>query len=119
MNMNGGHGAIGQPLEGLSNGNNIISGPNRGNGAFYNSNVRTLRSWTPPPNGVVEWEGTDKEMTTLYKTLPKELSEHLMRMFPPDVLNNLNEIYLQLGQVPECIVSNMNEGGRKERSTCG
>ena len=105
----------GQPLQGLLNGNNNNNNNNRNSNR---DNRIILRTWTQPPNGVTQWAGTNEEMKKLFDTLPKELSEHLIQMFPPDVLVNLTEIYLQLGQIPECVVSNKDKGGRSERRKC-
>lgn len=117
--MNGEHGTVGNdPLQGfLTENNNGV--PNDAHGIFgHKSNRRrVLRTWEQPEKGVTEWEGTNDEMKTLFNTLPKELSEHLIKMFPPDILVNLNEIYLQLGQIPECIITNKDNGGRSERIT--
>jgi stage III sporulation protein SpoIIIAA len=60
--------------------------------------------------GVKERDGTIKEMEILFATLPVELSQHIQTLFPPDKLIQLNEIYLQLGQYPECIFTE--EDGR-------
>ena len=87
------------------------------NNDFGNKSI--LRTWSLPPNGVTQWEGTNEEMKILFDTLPQELSEHLIQMFPPEILVNVNEIYLQLGQIPECIVSNQENGGKLERSKLG
>ena len=87
-------------------------GPNDSSG----TSKKIIRTWIAPPKGVTEWEGTSEEMKILFETLPKELSDHLIQMFPKDVLINLNEIYLQLGQIPECVVVNKKNGGRSERS---
>eukprot|EP00534_Pseudo-nitzschia_fraudulenta_P004469 CAMPEP_0201133968 /NCGR_PEP_ID=MMETSP0850-20130426/50262_1 /ASSEMBLY_ACC=CAM_ASM_000622 /TAXON_ID=183588 /ORGANISM="Pseudo-nitzschia fraudulenta, Strain WWA7" /LENGTH=450 /DNA_ID=CAMNT_0047404737 /DNA_START=40 /DNA_END=1392 /DNA_ORIENTATION=+ len=86
-------------------------GPNDSSG----TSNKIIRTWIAPPKGVTEWEGTSEEMKILFETLPKELSDHLIQMFPKDVLINLNEIYLQLGQIPECVVVNKKNGGRSER----
>jgi len=111
--MNGEYGAFGgEPLQGFNNG-----GANGSNGNFIGngSNIRVLRTWELPPNGITQWEGTNEEMRTLFDTLPQELSAHLIQMFPPDILVNLNEIYLQLGQIPECVVTNDENDGKTER----
>jgi len=42
------------------------------------------------------------EMKVLFDHLPKELSEYLQHKYANRLLD-LNEIYLQLGQMPECI----------------
>ena len=81
-----------------------------------NGNEMELRTWELPPNGVRQWEGTNEELRILFDMIPKELSEHLCEMFPPEILINLNEIYLQLGQIPECIVANQENDGKSERS---
>ena len=116
--MNGGFGAFGaEPLQGFNNG-----GANGSNGSFCvgsGSNKRVLRTWELPPNGITQWEGTNEEMKTLFDTLPQELSAHLIQMFPPDILVNLNEIYLQLGQIPECVVTNDENDGKTERGKFG
>ena len=117
MNMNGEYGAFGgEPLQGFNNG-----GANGSNGNFIGngSNIRVLRTWELPPNGITQWEGTNEEMRTLFDTLPQELSAHLIQMFPPDILVNLNEIYLQLGQIPECVVTNDENDGKTERGKLG
>mmetsp|Transcript_3350 Transcript_3350/g.8936 ORF Transcript_3350/g.8936 Transcript_3350/m.8936 type:complete len:440 (-) Transcript_3350:230-1549(-) len=80
-----------------------------------NNNRRILRTWTLPANGVTEWEGTPDEMRKLFETLPDELSNHLMEKFPAHFLMNLNEIYLQLGQIPECVVCNKQNDDKLER----
>ena len=84
-----------------------------------NSKKRILRTWTEPVGGITEREGTDDEMNKLFETLPKELSEHLIQMFSRDVLANLTEIYLQLGQIPECVIAEKDSDGRSssKRST--
>ena len=89
---------------------------NMNNNMNMNMNMTILRTWAQPPDGVTQCEGTDEEMRKLFDALPKELSDHLIQMFPPDILVNLNEIYLQLGQIPECVVANKDNGGRTERS---
>lgn len=73
-------------------------------------NVQILRTWEKPANGITERDGTIEEMNILFARLPSELSSHLQRIFPPDVLINLNEIYMQRGQVPECIFSSVEDG---------
>ena len=114
--MNGG-----APLQGFMNGaSNVNSGPNNATNGFATNGKHTvLRTWTQPPNGVTEWEGTNEEMKILFDTLPQGLSEHLIQMFPREILINLNEIYLQLGQIPECVVANHENGGKSERSKFG
>jgi len=82
-------------------------------------NEIVLRTWIVPPNGVTQWEGTNEEMRILFDTLPPALSEHLIQMFPPEILVNLNEIYLQRGQIPSCIVSNQDNGEKSERGKFG
>lgn len=100
MNMHGGHNNNGDPCPTYAYGNTY--------------NQRILRTWTP--SGVTEWEGSREEMNILFKKLPQGLSDHLIQMFPPDILINLSEIYLQLGQIPECVVANPDNGGKSERS---
>lgn len=80
-----------------------------------NPNAKVLRTWTLPPNGVTQRDGTNEEMQLLFQTLPQELSEHLRKLFPPNVLINLTEIYLQIGHIPECTFANEENGGRSER----
>ena len=48
-----------------------------------------LRTWNVPPNGVTQRDGTKNEMALLFQTLPRELSDHLIQVFPPNVLMNL------------------------------
>lgn len=92
---------------------NSKDGPHDVNGGSCNKIV--LRTWILPPNGVTQYDGTNEEMKILFDTLPQGLSEHLIQMFPPEILVNVNEIYLQLGQIPECVVSNQENGGKSER----
>jgi stage III sporulation protein SpoIIIAA len=72
--------------------------------------ARKVFSWALPPGGVKEHEGTRDEMKKLLETLPVELSQHIQQLFPPEKLIQLNEIYLQRGQYPECIF--MEPGGQ-------
>ncbi len=110
---------VGAPPQGSFTGNNSSCPKNWNNNSGSSGNEITLRTWALPPNGVREWEGTNEEMKILFDTLPQALSEHLIEMFPREVLINLNEIYLQLGQIPECIVASPENGGRSERSKFG
>jgi stage III sporulation protein SpoIIIAA len=64
---------------------------------------KVMCTWALPPGGVKERDGTQMEMKLLFDALPIELSQHIQTLFPPEKLMNLNEIYLQLGQYPECI----------------
>ena len=59
--------------------------------------------WAIPEGGVRERDGTDGEMEILFHKLPNELSDHIRKLFSVEKLLSLNEIYLQLGQFPECI----------------
>lgn len=61
-----------------------------------------VRQWKLPKSGVREAEGTLREMEILFKTLPAELSSYLHQQHGQRLID-LNEIYLQLGQIPECI----------------
>lgn len=61
---------------------------------------RMIRRWKPP--GVRQAEGTRREMQILLGALPKELSCYLEQHHGQRLMH-LNEIYLQLGQIPECI----------------
>ena len=76
-----------------------------------NNATKVLCTWEAP--GVKEREGTTQEMSLLFETLPQELSQHIVTMFPPERLLQLNEIYLQLGQHPECIFTE--DDGTKSR----
>ena len=73
------------------------------------STGRVLRVWNPPPGGVRPADGTELEMQQLFDMLPKELSEHLRHHFASRLMD-LNEIYLQLGQIPECIFADPQTG---------
>lgn len=73
------------------------------------STSTVLRKWDVPPDGVRPADGTDAEMESLLRTLPPELSDHLRSHFAGR-LSDLNEIYLQLGQRPECIFANPTTG---------
>jgi stage III sporulation protein SpoIIIAA len=68
-----------------------------------------VKRWALPAGGVKESDGTVEEMRLLFEKLPVELSQHIQQMFGADKLLQLNEIYLQLGQRPECIFTN--DGG--------
>ena len=74
-----------------------------------NTGGRVLRVWEPPPGGVRPADRTPHEMSHLFSMLPPELSAHLRHHFA-DRLPNLNEIYLQLGQIPECIFADPQTG---------
>lgn len=76
-------------------------------------NMKVFYKWNLPDGGVRERDGTQDEMRRLFDTLPSELSVHMHKMFPPERLMQLNEIYLQLGQFPECIFAE--ENGAKSR----
>ena len=73
------------------------------------STGRVLRVWNPPRGGVRPADGTEQEMQQLFDMLPKELSEHLRHHFASRLMD-LNEIYLQLGQIPECIFADPQTG---------
>ena len=60
--------------------------------------------------GATEASGTAHEMQILFQTLPTELQDFLSRTYTSDHLMHLNEIYLQLGQVPECIFADPQTG---------
>mmetsp|Transcript_14304 Transcript_14304/g.28554 ORF Transcript_14304/g.28554 Transcript_14304/m.28554 type:complete len:381 (-) Transcript_14304:69-1211(-) len=63
---------------------------------------RILRTWPLPEGGIRPAPGTAQEIEVLLNNLPHHLSEHLQRKFAPR-LGDLSELYLQLGQIPECI----------------
>ena len=65
------------------------------------------------PGDIEIQEGTQTEINLLFEKLLIELSQHIHQLFSTDRLMQLNEVYLQLGQYPECIFA---EGdGRKTR----
>jgi len=70
---------------------------------------RVLRVWEPPLGGVRPASRTPQEMHILFEHLPPELSAHLRHHFA-DRLPHLTEIYLQLGQIPECIFADPRTG---------
>lgn len=70
--------------------------------AGTSSSCRVLQRWRVPPDGVKPADGTLAEMQALLNTLPHELSSYMTQNYG-DRLIDLNEIYLQLGQCPECI----------------
>lgn len=72
-----------------------------------------IYTWALPPGGVKEREEVEMEMKLLFDKLPQELSQHIFSMFNKDQLMQLCEIYLQLGQYPECIFSE--DDGKKIR----
>jgi len=63
-----------------------------------------IRTWNPV--GVKEREGTQAEMALLFDKLPEDLTQHIQSLYQPEQLMQLNEIYIQLGQYPECIFTN-------------
>ena len=63
---------------------------------------RVIRTWNTPPLGVRPADGTADEMDILFENLPPVISKHLQDHFS-DRLAELNELYLQMGQIPECI----------------
>ena len=63
---------------------------------------RVLRVWNPP--GVRTADGTKDEMDILYKNLPPVISDYLQHHFATR-LPDLCELYMQMGQLPECIFS--------------
>ena len=102
---------VGEPLQKIFSDTVAIST----NDVFGQSNKRVLRTWRLPAGGGTDRDGTHEEMRILFDTLPTELSDHLRKKFPPHFLFNLNEIYLQLGQIPECVVCNKENDDRLER----
>eukprot|EP00567_Pseudictyota_dubia_P014367 CAMPEP_0197444422 /NCGR_PEP_ID=MMETSP1175-20131217/9910_1 /TAXON_ID=1003142 /ORGANISM="Triceratium dubium, Strain CCMP147" /LENGTH=503 /DNA_ID=CAMNT_0042975203 /DNA_START=281 /DNA_END=1792 /DNA_ORIENTATION=+ len=66
---------------------------------------RVLRMWEKPQLGIRPADGTSQEMEVLFHHLPQALAEHLHHHFA-NRLPDLCELYLQLGQVPECIFAN-------------
>lgn len=79
------------------------------------SSKNVLSTWPLPDGGVKEADGTIAEMQMLFSKLPQELSQHIQRLFPVEKLIHLNEIYLQLGQHPECIFADPQRGGKTTR----
>ena len=63
---------------------------------------RVLRHWNASKGGVKQTEGTMNEMKILIESLPRELAQYLQHKYENRLID-LNEIYLQLGQVPECM----------------
>lgn len=74
-----------------------------------------ISTWEFPEGGVKEADSTDQELDLLFSKLPQELSQHIYRLFPAAKLKQLNEIYLQLGQRPECIFADPQNGGHITR----
>ena len=68
---------------------------------------RVIRTWNPPPGGVRPADGTAQEMATLFQHLPKAISDHLQRHFAERLLC---ELFLQMGQIPECIFADPSTG---------
>ena len=79
------------------------------------SNQTVLSTWKLPEGGVREADATPSEMKLLFEKLPQELSQHIQSLFKGHELIYLNEIYLQLGQHPECIFSDPQNNGRITR----
>ncbi|KAL7550800.1 hypothetical protein ACHAWF_014018 [Thalassiosira exigua] len=70
---------------------------------------RLVRRWDPPPAGVRPADGTDDEMAILFEHLPEAISGHLQRHFASR-LPDLCELYIQIGQIPECIFADPRTG---------
>jgi len=70
---------------------------------------RVIRTWNPPPLGVRPADGTGQEMKILFQNLPPIISEHLRGHFSGR-LSDLNELYIQIGQIPECIFADPSTG---------
>jgi stage III sporulation protein SpoIIIAA len=75
-----------------------------------------LRRWDPPALGVQPAEGNHEELQQLVRNLPPPLTESLQKQFG-NRWAELNEIYMQLGQVPEAIFCAAN--GQTEREQIG
>ena len=79
------------------------------NGADRLEGGRVIRIWNLPPLGVRPADGTAQEMKTLLQNLPPVISEHLRGHFSSR-LADLCELYLQIGQIPECIFADPSTG---------
>lgn len=76
-----------------------------------------LKTWDLPKGGVREAEATPQEMQLLFAKLPQDLSQYIQRLFQGHELMYLNEIYLQLGQQPECIFCDPRNDGKITRKS--
>jgi stage III sporulation protein SpoIIIAA len=77
---------------------------------------RVLRRWQPPSLGVRPAEKNHEELQQLIQTLPPPLTQSLQTQFG-DRWTELNEIFAQLGQVPEAIFCAAN--GQTQREQIG
>lgn len=77
------------------------------------ANAKIISTWNPP--GVRERQGTAHELKLLMDQLPQALSQHIQQLFDAEHLQWLNEIYLQLGQLPECIFARPDGSTTRQR----
>jgi stage III sporulation protein SpoIIIAA len=81
------------------------------------TSCRVIRRWEVPHDGVKAADGTVAEMQARFNTLPHELGNYLTHNYGNRLID-LNEIYLQFGQLPECIFADA-QTGATVRETMG
>mmetsp|Transcript_25995 Transcript_25995/g.54886 ORF Transcript_25995/g.54886 Transcript_25995/m.54886 type:complete len:506 (-) Transcript_25995:365-1882(-) len=78
-------------------------------GAGNGEQGRVIRTWVTPSGGVRPADGTAHEMKTLFEHLPPAITDQLQRRFASR-LPDLCELYIQIGQIPECIFADPSTG---------